>query len=264
MNFKFFIFFFFVFLFFYSLFFFKLTSPLPLFGITHFIFLSKDEEWGKFSSDAKDFVRRLLETNPNVRPNATKALSHPWLQEGGKSKKVVGKIPHRKQLTTFLSSLGPRISQLESSGGIPIELARKKQDLPNIPLPVWQMSIQISPPPATGSHIRGSNIAFGGGEAKNRTAMIESAFGGGITAGLASTTLEHRVNCSVLVGKKELWVGCSNGGVGYLDFRLKNLSLQLAHDVFFPDGRSRVNAIECFEKTKTIWTGTDRGILQVF
>lgn len=36
--------------------------------------------WQHISDDAKDFVRQLLQLNPNDRMTAEKALKHPWLQ----------------------------------------------------------------------------------------------------------------------------------------------------------------------------------------
>ena len=37
------------------------------------------EEWGSISSEAKDFVRKLLTMEPENRPSATDALKHPWI-----------------------------------------------------------------------------------------------------------------------------------------------------------------------------------------
>ena len=36
-------------------------------------------EWDDVSDDAKDFVRRMLDPNPNTRLSPARALKHPWL-----------------------------------------------------------------------------------------------------------------------------------------------------------------------------------------
>ncbi|CAM9938099.1 unnamed protein product, partial [Phaeothamnion confervicola] len=42
--------------------------------------LSMDgEEWEDISSDAKDFIRRLLTKDPDRRMTAVEALQHPWV-----------------------------------------------------------------------------------------------------------------------------------------------------------------------------------------
>ena len=38
------------------------------------------EEWSTVSQEAKDFVRKLLNPDPDVRPSATEALKHPWIR----------------------------------------------------------------------------------------------------------------------------------------------------------------------------------------
>ena len=41
------------------------------------------KHWRGISTDAKNFVRSLLDMNPETRPTASEALSHPWLMSGG-------------------------------------------------------------------------------------------------------------------------------------------------------------------------------------
>lgn len=38
------------------------------------------KEWANISSEAKDFVRKLMEKNPDKRISAAAALQHPWIQ----------------------------------------------------------------------------------------------------------------------------------------------------------------------------------------
>ena len=37
-------------------------------------------EWIKVSQEAKDFLRLLLDKDPNKRPVASEVLFHPWIQ----------------------------------------------------------------------------------------------------------------------------------------------------------------------------------------
>jgi calcium-dependent protein kinase len=41
------------------------------------------KHWRNISTDAKSFVRSLLDMNPESRPTASQALAHPWLMSGG-------------------------------------------------------------------------------------------------------------------------------------------------------------------------------------
>lgn len=38
-----------------------------------------DQYWGSVSDDAKNFIRSLLQTDPNIRLTASAALQHPWM-----------------------------------------------------------------------------------------------------------------------------------------------------------------------------------------
>lgn len=44
-------------------------------GEVHF----RQEAWSNISSEAKDFIKHLLITEPMKRPNAEEALKHDWL-----------------------------------------------------------------------------------------------------------------------------------------------------------------------------------------
>lgn len=48
----------------------------------------RDETWDSISSDALDFVKRLLKRDPKYRPTAQEALDHLWLKEGQHQKSV--------------------------------------------------------------------------------------------------------------------------------------------------------------------------------
>ena len=43
-----------------------------------------DEYWAQISQQAKDFIAKLLVTNPNKRITASEALTHPWLETQSK------------------------------------------------------------------------------------------------------------------------------------------------------------------------------------
>eukprot|EP00245_Coleochaete_scutata_P006721 TRINITY_DN213_c0_g1_i1.p1 TRINITY_DN213_c0_g1~~TRINITY_DN213_c0_g1_i1.p1 ORF type:complete len:527 (+),score=136.52 TRINITY_DN213_c0_g1_i1:186-1766(+) len=43
----------------------------------------KEKPWPNISTQAKDFVRKLLKKDPRIRLTAAQALSHPWVREGG-------------------------------------------------------------------------------------------------------------------------------------------------------------------------------------
>lgn len=43
----------------------------------------KSKHWRGISTDAKNFVRSLLDMNPESRPTAADALKHPWITSGG-------------------------------------------------------------------------------------------------------------------------------------------------------------------------------------
>jgi calcium-dependent protein kinase len=40
-----------------------------------------EEDWSRISSEAKDFITKLLEVNPNKRLDAENALKHPWIEK---------------------------------------------------------------------------------------------------------------------------------------------------------------------------------------
>ena len=40
----------------------------------------KKDRWAKVSSQASDFVQKLLVVDPDVRMNAPAALEHPWIK----------------------------------------------------------------------------------------------------------------------------------------------------------------------------------------
>ena len=48
-----------------------------------FVVRLPDEHWAGVSADARDFVLRLLQLDPDKRPRAKEALAHPWLQQQG-------------------------------------------------------------------------------------------------------------------------------------------------------------------------------------
>lgn len=41
--------------------------------------LLEDPYWSNISNAAKDFVRRLLQTDPDLRPSADECLQHSWI-----------------------------------------------------------------------------------------------------------------------------------------------------------------------------------------
>ena len=54
-----------------------------------FVVRLPDEHWAGVSADARDFVLRLLQLDPDKRPRA-EALAHPWLQQqGGRRRRPV-------------------------------------------------------------------------------------------------------------------------------------------------------------------------------
>ena len=62
-------------------------------------------EWIKVSQEAKDFLRLLLDKDPNKRPVASEVLFHPWIQSNmqGSSNKVC--LDSVKNLISFKSQL---------------------------------------------------------------------------------------------------------------------------------------------------------------
>ena len=48
-----------------------------------FVVRLPDEHWAGVSADARDFVLRLLQLDPDKQPRAREALAHPWLQQQG-------------------------------------------------------------------------------------------------------------------------------------------------------------------------------------
>merc|ERR1711862_35120 len=40
----------------------------------------KESGWAKVSAEAKDLISKLLDTNPNTRFSAERALAHPWFK----------------------------------------------------------------------------------------------------------------------------------------------------------------------------------------
>jgi len=44
-------------------------------------FSFSDSCWTNISDKAKDFITKLLTYDPEKRPTAQEALSHPWIQE---------------------------------------------------------------------------------------------------------------------------------------------------------------------------------------
>lgn len=48
-----------------------------------------DSEWGDISSDAKDFIRGLLEVDPKKRLTASEALAHSWLTSANISERAI-------------------------------------------------------------------------------------------------------------------------------------------------------------------------------
>lgn len=49
-------------------------------------------DWDDISSSAKQFIRRLLQTDASKRPTAREALEHPWLNEAHKSSATINNI----------------------------------------------------------------------------------------------------------------------------------------------------------------------------
>lgn len=43
-------------------------------------FSFKQDKWSRFTPEAKDWVKKLMQTNPKNRLDADKALDHPWLK----------------------------------------------------------------------------------------------------------------------------------------------------------------------------------------
>jgi len=80
-----------------------------------------DPEWSNISTEAKDFIRKLLLKEPKERSTAEECIEHPWLNgkcgsqdvlSGGKiSSKLAGYNEQRK--ASFLSAGSPSSSQKE-------------------------------------------------------------------------------------------------------------------------------------------------------
>lgn len=68
-----------------------LCGRFPFWGKTDIEFLAsvskgpqmRGEAWSGVSEECKDFVRRLLAIDPNVRPTAEQALGMDWMQSSG-------------------------------------------------------------------------------------------------------------------------------------------------------------------------------------
>ncbi len=45
-------------------------------------------DWDTISSDAKDFIKKLIQCDPNIRMSSADALAHPWMKEGGTQEKT--------------------------------------------------------------------------------------------------------------------------------------------------------------------------------
>ncbi|KAI9164876.1 hypothetical protein LWI28_003810 [Acer negundo] len=48
----------------------------------------RSKPWPTISNAAKDFVKKLLVTDPRARLTAAQALSHPWVREGGEASEI--------------------------------------------------------------------------------------------------------------------------------------------------------------------------------
>ena len=60
--------------------------------------------WGSVSSEAKDFLTQILQTDPKVRPSARELLSHPWLKSSDLIQPFCGEETlHRLQTFAFSS-----------------------------------------------------------------------------------------------------------------------------------------------------------------
>ena len=45
----------------------------------------EEDSWDLISDEAKEFISRLLKTNPDKRMTISEALEHPWIHRGEKS-----------------------------------------------------------------------------------------------------------------------------------------------------------------------------------
>lgn len=55
------------------------------------ILMMKDHEWSEVSSQAKDFIRKLLVVNPNARITAEEALKDVWITSNVHEGKISNK-----------------------------------------------------------------------------------------------------------------------------------------------------------------------------
>ena len=73
------------------------TGKVPVFGDYRVFVEKKNPGLGSLSADLKDFIKRLLETNPEKRLGAGRGLSeicaHPWLSKIDMSKLVLSETP---------------------------------------------------------------------------------------------------------------------------------------------------------------------------
>ena len=45
-------------------------------------------DWDTISSNAKDFIKKLIQCDPNIRMSSADALAHPWMKEGATQEKT--------------------------------------------------------------------------------------------------------------------------------------------------------------------------------
>jgi calcium/calmodulin-dependent protein kinase I len=92
-------------------------------------------DWGAISSDAKDFIARLLVLEKD-RPTAAQALMHPWLTQNLKSRALPTLATAQKKLSSSRQhSRRPRLAMAAAASGGAAPSATSPPALPPPPLP---------------------------------------------------------------------------------------------------------------------------------
>ena len=72
---------------------------------------------------------------------------------------------------------------------------------------------------------------------------------------------DHKVSCSAIF-RNYLWLGSQNGGLAVLD--TDDGEISLASDYLFAEGRSSFRAMSFSVVNHIVWTGNERGLIQVY
>jgi hypothetical protein len=99
-------------------------------AITRGKYIFDEPYWTKISEDAKDYIRWLLNLNPDSRPRADKAKLHPW---------IIKRCPEAEIYATKASGMSEHTIGVESIGG---EFVAVPEDLELIEKALIQVNLQ--------------------------------------------------------------------------------------------------------------------------